>query len=101
MVIYRRHYWEMGCRALLLDCALYSRVRRGKEPAETLPTILRHRLVAELHHMGLTDIEIAERICMTTYTAMRIREGLSLPPNRPPAKEFSKLFPPRVEDRCA
>lgn len=100
-MIYRRNYWEMGCRALLLECALYSRVRRGKEPAEMLPTVLRHRLVAELHHIGLTDVEIAERILMTTYTATRIREGLSLPPNRPPAKELSRLVRPRAEERCA
>lgn len=85
-----KHFTEIGCRALRAHPLLYLRALKGLEPAETLPTILRHRLVAELHHVGLSDVEIAAGTYMTTYTASRIRKDLRLAPNRPrTAKELS------------
>lgn len=57
----------------------------GDMPAEALPTHVRHHLVAQLHRGGRTDVEIAARTRMTTYTTARIRAGLGLLPNRPGA----------------
>lgn len=68
---------------------LFRQAVAGLLPAEALPTHLRWRLVADLHRAGLTDVEIAERTLMSTYTACRIREGMSLRVNRPRAEELS------------
>lgn len=51
----------------------YARARAGLEPAETLTTRERERLVGDLHALGWTDVEIAEHTRMTTYTTARIR----------------------------
>lgn len=63
----------------------YREALAGREPAEALPTHVRHRLVAQLHGAGWTDVEIAAHTRMTTYTTARIRAGLGLLPNRPSA----------------
>lgn len=55
--------------------------KNGLLPAEALPTRVRGQLVAELHEDGFTDVQIAERTHMTTYTAARIRAALGLVPN--------------------
>jgi hypothetical protein len=52
----------------------------GDEPGDALPTDQRHALVVVLHGEGYTDIDIAIRLRLTTYTATRIREALELPP---------------------
>lgn len=70
----------IGRRALRTNRMLYRAVLEGTEPAETLPTILRQRVVAELHHRGWTDVEVAGHTFMTTYTACRIREEMGLSP---------------------
>lgn len=49
--------------------------------AEALAPHKRHRLVRALHREGLTDVEIAERTRMSTFTAWRIRAELGLAPN--------------------
>lgn len=54
----------------------------GHVPAEALPTHLRWRLVAQLHHAGWTDRQIAELTKLTEYTTARIRTGMGLKPNR-------------------
>jgi hypothetical protein len=59
-----------------LDRSAYASAARGHLPAEALPTRLRWRLVAALHRMGWTDVEVAEWTRMTPYTAGRIREGM-------------------------
>jgi hypothetical protein len=56
--------------------------KNGLLPAEALPTRARGQLVVELHGEGFTDVQIAERTRMTTYTASRIRAALGLDPNR-------------------
>lgn len=65
-----------------LDTELFHLAKNGLLPAEALPTRLRWWLVSELHRDGFTDVEIAERTRMTTYTAARIRAALGLDPNR-------------------
>jgi hypothetical protein len=51
--------------------------------AEALPRTQRLRLVTRLHAEGCTDVEIAESLTYSTFTASRIRAGLGLPPNPP------------------
>lgn len=53
--------------------ALYRLCLAGREPAESLPTVERARLVAELHDAGWTDQQIADHTRMTLYTTARIR----------------------------
>lgn len=60
---------------------LYFACLYGIEPAESLPTADRARLVARLHRLGWTDSEIAEHTFMSTYTTARIRNRLGLSPN--------------------
>lgn len=57
----------------------YAMAFAGREPAEALTTRDRWRLVAELHRTGLTDVEVAAHTRMTTHTAARIRNAMSLP----------------------
>lgn len=61
----------------------YRAARLGREPAEALTTADRHRLVAELHRLGWTDVQIARHTRQTTYTSARVRELLGLPVNQP------------------
>lgn len=68
--------------ATRLRRALYRRCRDGEAPAELLDAQEREWLVAELHAAGMTDVEIAERTDMSTYTAVRIRQRIGLRPNR-------------------
>lgn len=49
---------------------------RGDEPADALPTAERHALVRVLHRRGMTDVEIAKRLRLSTYTAARIRGAI-------------------------
>lgn len=56
-------------------------VLAGRMPAEALPTEARHQLVRRLVvDEGCTDVEVAQRLTMTTYTAARIRTALHLRP---------------------
>lgn len=57
----------------------------GREPAEALCSADRLRLVGQLHRAGYTDVEVASRCRMSTYTAARLRTALRLPPNPPAA----------------
>ena len=61
---------------------LFEACLAGREPAESLPTELRTRLVAQLVAQGWTDAEIAALTRMSTYTTARIRERVGLPPGR-------------------
>lgn len=72
--------------ASCLDQEDFRLAKNGLIPAEALPTKLRGLLVAELHEDGFTDVEIAERTRMTTYTTARIRARLGLVPNPPRVK---------------
>lgn len=58
------------------DPMVYLACRRGIEPAESLTTDDRARLVAELHGLGWSDVQIADHCRMTTYTTGRIRGRL-------------------------
>lgn len=61
---------------------LYRAARLGREPAEALATADRWRLVAELHRLGWSDVQIAEHCRMTLYTTARLRADLlGLPAN--------------------
>lgn len=57
---------------------LYAACRRGDLPAELLDTADRERLVRWFWRLGWTDVEIATRTHMTTYTAARIRSRIGL-----------------------
>jgi hypothetical protein len=65
-----RRHWPLAMQAAYA----------GDEPGDALPTDQRHALVVVLHGEGYTDIDIAIRLRLTTYTATRIREALELPP---------------------
>lgn len=56
----------------------YRAALAGREPAEALTTRDRHRLVALFIDAGMSDVEIANRTRMTTYTANRIRREVFL-----------------------
>jgi hypothetical protein len=58
----------------------------GREPAESLPTNARERLVRLLHARGWSDVQIADWTRMSTYTTGRIRTRLELAPNREQAR---------------
>jgi len=60
---------------------LYRKCLDGHEPAESLPTLERQRLLLVFHNRGWTDIEIAIHTRMTTYTTARIRTRLGLDAN--------------------
>lgn len=51
----------------------YGAALRGELPAEALPTELREDLVDELAGRGLSDVKIAARTRLSTYTVHRIR----------------------------
>lgn len=55
--------------------------------AEALPRPARLRLIRSLHRRGLTDVELAEALTYSTYTAARVRQSLGLLPNRPRRRE--------------
>lgn len=56
----------------------YRAALQGLEPADALTTRDRHRLVALFIDSGLSDVEIADRTRMTTYTTNRIRREIFL-----------------------
>ena len=60
---------------------LYRACRLGREPAESLDTDDRARLVAELVARGWSDVQIAAHTRQTTYTTARIRARLGLTAN--------------------
>lgn len=70
----------------ILNIEQFHLAKKGLLPAEELPTRARGQLVGELHGDGFTDVEIAERTRMTTYTTARIRARLGLVPNPPRVK---------------
>lgn len=53
----------------------------GREPAEVLNGRQRYLLLAELHALGWTDLDIAIHTRWTVYTVARIRDGLGLAAN--------------------
>lgn len=56
---------------------------QGRMPAELLTTEDREHLVHTLWKRGWTDVEIASRTVMSTYTTARIRSRLKLAALRP------------------
>jgi hypothetical protein len=60
---------------------LYRKCLDGHEPAESLPTLERQRLLLVLHNRGWSDTEIAVHCRMTLYTTARIRSRIGLSPN--------------------
>lgn len=70
------------CRSAATRRRLLAACRAGHLPAEALDTRDRDQLVAELWRCGLTDVEIATRTHMSTYTTARIRTRLRLPARR-------------------
>jgi hypothetical protein len=60
------------------DAEAARRCLRGELVAEELTTTGRELVVAMAHARGLTDVAVAERTGMTTYTAARIRARLRL-----------------------
>lgn len=63
----------------------YERWRKcchGEVPAEALSARDREDLIADLHALGWSDVEIAEHCMSSTYTTARIRDRLGLTPNR-------------------
>ncbi len=69
-------------KAPLTNPTLYRRCLDGHEPAESLSSYDRQRLLLTLHNRGWTDVQIAEHTRMTTYTTGRIRSLIGLRPNR-------------------
>lgn len=67
----------------ITDRHAYRACVAGRSPAEVLDTGDRERLVAELHRLGWSDVEIAAHCRMTTYITGRIRDRLELAPNNP------------------
>ncbi|MGW1740498.1 hypothetical protein ACWCPQ_17000 [Nocardia sp. NPDC001965] len=61
----------------------YEDAAAGVLPAEALTPRDRRLLVRELVADGLTDAQIARHTGWTLYTAARIRDSISLPPNQP------------------
>lgn len=61
--------------------AAYRACLAGERPAEALEPSMRERLVAELHHRGWSDSEIAAHTRLQTYTVGRICDRLQLKPN--------------------
>ncbi len=59
----------------------YRKALDGIEPAETLSTAQRARLMRVLVGLGWTDVHIAVHTLWTVYTVIRIRERLGLKPN--------------------
>ncbi|MGI8310698.1 hypothetical protein [Saccharopolyspora hattusasensis] len=72
----------MICAAVHADAEQARRCLSGELVAEELSTSARELVVAWLHARGCTDVQIAERCRMTTYTAGRIRSRLGLPSHR-------------------
>ena len=54
-------------------------VRSGHLTAEALPTRDREDLISEGWERGMTDVEVAVWLQLSTYTAWRIRDRLGLP----------------------
>lgn len=61
----------------------YAAALAGREVAEALTAPDRARLVRQLHGRGWTDVQIAQRTRMTTFTTGEIRSRLGLLPNLP------------------
>ncbi len=61
--------------------AKWHRCCLGEFPAEALTTSDRADLVADLHALGWTDVDIASHTKQTTYTTARIRARLGLTAN--------------------
>lgn len=59
----------------------WTRCCAGEFPAEALTPRDREDLVARLHELGWTDVQIAEHTRQSTYTTARIRDRIGLPPN--------------------
>lgn len=69
------------------DAQVARRCLQGELLAEELSTTARELVVAWLHRQGCTDVDVASRTGMTTYTAARIRARLSLPAQHPDSGE--------------
>jgi hypothetical protein len=59
----------------------YRKALDGIEPAETLTTAERERLIRVLMARGWTDFHIAMHTLWSVHTVIRIRERLGLKPN--------------------
>jgi DNA-binding NarL/FixJ family response regulator len=69
----------------------YAAAVRGQIPAEALPTELREDLVDQLAAQGASDVEIATRTHLSTYTVHRIRtRALSPTDTRLPAADLPR-----------
>lgn len=68
-------------KAPLTNPTLYRKCLDGHEPAESLTSYDRQRLVLTLHNRGWSDVQIAQHARMTTYTTGRIRRLIGLEPN--------------------
>jgi len=66
----------MNARPLPDHPLQYRAALQGLLPAEALTTRDRHRLVALFIDAGMSDVEIADRTRMTTYTTNRIRRDI-------------------------
>jgi DNA-binding NarL/FixJ family response regulator len=66
------------------DAEAARRCIRGALIADEVSTGARELVVAWLHAEGLTDVQIAQRCCMSTYTTSRIRARLGLAVHRVP-----------------
>ncbi|MFC9874824.1 hypothetical protein [Nocardia salmonicida] len=73
--------WWRADRQRVDKPAAYRAAAAGTLPAEALTPNDRRILVTELVYAGLTDLEIAIHTRWTTYTTVRIRESIYLPPN--------------------
>jgi hypothetical protein len=61
------------------ESLLWRACLNGREPAESLSTAARARLVTVLAGKGWTDAEIASWTRQTTYTTARIRKREQIP----------------------
>lgn len=59
----------------------YRKALDGREPAESLSTPERERLMRVLCALGWTDVHIAVHTLWTVYTVVRIRERLEIVAN--------------------
>jgi len=60
----------------------YRKALDGREPAESLSSPERERLMRVLCALGWTDVHIAMHTLWTVYTVVRIRERLGLVQNK-------------------
>lgn len=61
----------------------YNAAYAGEIPGEVLSLKDSDRLVAELHDLGWSDVEIATHTRWSTYTVARKRGRIGLQPNQP------------------